>query len=97
MQVWIFLFTRSENSSNQNKADSHNQSTVSGCVKEGALGKYTWVQESSQNFWLELRCITFYKINTAQTVVKLFVHCSNFLSDHAQLLMLGDTFLCSLT
>lgn len=88
-----FLFAIPENSSNQCKAETRNHSTVSGCVVEGALGKYTWVQEGYQNFQLELRCITSYKIHTEQSVVKPFIPCSNFLSEHAQLLMLGDTFL----
>lgn len=71
-----FLFTISEDSSSQSKAEPHNYSTVSGCMTEDAFGKCMWVQEGYQNFWLELRCITSYKINTEHTVAFNALTCS---------------------
>lgn len=74
-----FLFMILENSDNQSRGETHNNSADSQCMAEGAPGKHMWVQEGCPNFWLKLRCITSSKLNREQAVVKPFFQCSNFL------------------
>lgn len=74
---------------NQNKTETTVQS-----MSENELEKYTWVQKGYCSFLLELRCMSLYKISSDKTVFKFFIQWSDF-SEHAQLSILGDTFLYS--